>query len=347
MCNFTPLICKGRDVECVVCEGTGNGMDGFYDEVSPAAMLDDTMSFVSRKNRFSQISSANRGGSHDHDARRDAASREVGRRILSGWQLLESPCSSCQMPLMSEAYGTPEICIFCDPNENAEFDVDDVPDDVSVSSRQSITLEIPEGFDPSDPNAMAELVARATSSVKSGSVRGSVSPRNRIPGSVGGGNRIPGSVGGGNRIPGSVGGGQRSVSRTRGRAAPLPPSPRMRSQSPSSRPTPESRNALPSMRRSRGRSSPAPRRTPGVYISTDDFDDDEASQLSDDVSVARSVASHTLDAILSKIEDCKSQLNKPIDDDDVASIAQNSAAVSLIEKLAAAAVAVKLLEANA
>jgi len=324
MCNFTPLIFKGRAIKCVVCEGTGNGRDGFYDEISSQALLDDTMSFVSRRNRFNRISSANRGSHNDANARRDAASREVGRRILDGWQLTESPCPSCQMPLMCEAFGTPEICICCDPDENIEFGDDDALDEMSCSSRQSITLDIPEGFDPSDPDAMAKLVARATTSVKSGLIsRGRASaPRNRIPG--------------------SIGGRQRSVSRSRG-SAPLPRSVSRSSRSRGSapRPSPESRNALPSMRRGRrSRRAPEP-----LMISTDGFNDDDASQLSDDVSVAKSVASHTLDAILSKIQDCKAQLNGP-DDDDI-SIAQKSEAASLIQKLSAAAIAVKNLEATA
>ena len=308
-------------MKCVVCEGSGSGRDGFYDEINSQAMLDDTMSFVSRRNRFSRISSANKGGSHVPTTKHNAANREVGRRILDGWQLLDSPCPTCQMPLMCEAYGTPEVCVFCDPDETMEYGYDDdVADDISVSSRQSITLEIPEGFDPSDPNAMADLVSRATRSV-SGMSRGrSAAPRNKIPS--------------------MIGGRQRSMSRSRSRkAAPLPPGNRMRSQSP--RPTPESRNALPSMRRNRV----SPRTSQPVYISTEDYDEDDASQLSDDVSVAKSVASHTLDAILHKIESCKSQLNNSGSDD--ASVAQRSQAASLIEKLAAAAVAVKGLEASA
>jgi uncharacterized Zn finger protein (UPF0148 family) len=317
---------KGREIKCVVCEGSGNGRDGFYDEISSQALLDDTRSFVSRRNRFNRISSVNRGRQHVPTRTHDVASREIGRRILDGWQLTEAPCPSCQMPLMCEAFGTPEVCIFCDPDDIIEYADDDnvdhnldQDDDMSCSSRQSITLEIPDGFDASDPKAMAELVARATSSVKSGMMgSGNASVRR-------------------NRIPGSIGGRQRSVSRSR-RHAPLPRGPSQSSLSP--RPTPESRNALPSMRRGRSNS----RRMPEpMTISTDDFDDD-ASQLSDDVSVARSVASTTMDAILNKIKDCKSQLNGP-DDDDI-SIAQKSEAASLIEKLSAAAIAVKNLEAS-
>jgi uncharacterized Zn finger protein (UPF0148 family) len=333
MCNFTPLISKGNFVECVVCEGCGNGKDGFYNESSSDAVLDDTMSFVSKRNRFSRISNGRHSGFDQGDRKRDNASREVGRRMLEGWQLCESPCPSCRMPLMSEAFGTPEICVFCDPDENVDYGNND-DDNISVSSRQSVTIEIPEGFDPSDPNAMAALVAKATSSIKGGRGRPSPAPRNRIPSQIGGGR-------------------QRSVSRPRSRIPTGPPigAPRMRSQSPGPRSgprlTPESRNSIPTNRghsRNRGRSS----RTPGQPVDVvgfNGYDDDDASQLSDDVSVARSVASHTLDAILSKIDSCKAQLNAPDDGDD-ASIAQKRGAADLIQKLAQAAAAVKQLEAS-
>eukprot|EP00554_Chaetoceros_debilis_P003697 CAMPEP_0194083328 /NCGR_PEP_ID=MMETSP0149-20130528/8975_1 /TAXON_ID=122233 /ORGANISM="Chaetoceros debilis, Strain MM31A-1" /LENGTH=1125 /DNA_ID=CAMNT_0038765709 /DNA_START=137 /DNA_END=3514 /DNA_ORIENTATION=+ len=344
MCNYTPLIGKGDDVKCVVCEGSGNGCDGAYDEFNTGNIA-DTMSFVARRNKFSNVPT-NRMNHGAHNSRRSAVSREVGRRILDGWILLEAPCESCQMPLMSEAFGTQEFCIQC--NGDVDFEEDEgydqnTRDDVSISSRQSITLEIPEGFDPSDPNAMAGLIAQATSGMSraGGASRGRGPARNRIPSSIGGG------------------GMQRSTSRGR---VPRPHSMRsVRSQSPSPRLNPESRNAIPAgsgripRQRSMSRTRTAsrrqkPQRPPQpspMYISTAEFDDDEASQLSDDVSVARSVASHTMDAIMNKINDCKAKLNEPIDDDDDASVAQRSEAADLIQKLAAAANAVRELEASA
>lgn len=248
-------------------------------------------------------------------------------------------------PFRSEAFGTPEFCVQCDGDVDFEEDEgydQNTRDDVSVSSRQSITLEIPEGFDPSDPSAMAELIAQATSGMSraGGASRGRAPARNRIPSSIGGGM-------------------QRSVSRGR---LPRPRSMRSpRSQSPSPRLNPESRNAIPAgsgripRQRSMSRTRTAsrrhnPQRPPQpspLYISTAEFDDDEASQLSDDVSVARSVASHTMDAIMNKINDCKAKLNAPIDGDDDASVAQRSEAADLIQKLAAAANAVRELEASA
>lgn len=326
MCNFTPLISKGKEVECVVCEGSGNGKDGFYDEIGSDALLDETMSFISRKNRFAFSKNLGVGGGN---GRRDAASREVGRRIMDGWQLLDRPCKDCQMPLMSETFGAPEVCVFCETEE--QF-VDDDLENASMSSRQSITIDIPDNFDPSDPTAMAALISKATSSIKSGRGR-QASERNRIPRTIGGQRS------------------QRSMSRDRVPVAPLPRRPSVRSRSPAPQFSPEKRSASPSVPR---RSESNTRRTPesgSIVISTNNFnnvdDDDDTSQLSDDVSVARSVASHSLDAILSKIEDCKAQLKTPVDNSDTASIAKKSEAASLVEKLTAAALAVKKLEISA
>ncbi len=323
-------------MKCVVCDGCGDGRDGAYAEY--AIDVDDTMSFVSRRNRFSNIPSAN--GNHQHGSRKNAMSKEVGRRILEGWVLSEKPCPTCQMPLLSEGYGGPELCVQC--NGDCDFEEDDydenVRDDVSVSSRQSITLDIPDGFDPSDPNAMAALVARATSSLnRPGSVsRSRAPPRNRIPSSIGGSDR-----------PMSRG---RERPMSRGRV------PRSRSVS-QQRLHPESRNALPtgsSGRVSRNRTPSRPRRLPEqrqpsstLYIPSSGMEEDDASQLSDDVSVAKSVASHTMDAIMSKIKDCRAQLDAPVDDGDDASVAQRSEAADLMQKLAAAANAVRQLEASA
>lgn len=301
MCNFTPLITKGSAVKCVVCEGSGNGRDGFYNEGNSDAVLDDTRSFVSKRNRFNRISTSTAVSSPG----RRVANKEVGRRMMDGWQLLDSPCSECQMPLMCETYGSPEVCVFCDP----EYANGNDDDNMSVSSRQSITLEIPEDFDPSDANAMAALLKKATASMKSG--RQNVPSRNKIPSVIGG----------------------PSTHTNR-----LPPGRNMRSRSPAPRFTPESRNSMTSPR-SKSRSRAPRESNESMVINTAHYDDDDASQLSDDMSVAKSVASHTMDNIMSKIESCKAQISTEGQDAD--------AAAELLKKLTAAAAAVKSLEASA
>mmetsp|Transcript_5646 Transcript_5646/g.8680 ORF Transcript_5646/g.8680 Transcript_5646/m.8680 type:complete len:169 (+) Transcript_5646:133-639(+) len=75
-------------------------------------------------------------------------------------------------------------------------------------------------------------------------------------------------------------------------------------------------------------------------------DADDDSRLSDDMSDARSVASNTLGAILSRIEDAKAQLVQSHErgGDSQQELANQVEMASLIEKLASAAVAVKKLE---
>lgn len=321
MCNFTPLISKNGVIQCVVCQGSGTGRDGVYSSMGSGAILDDTMSFVAKRNRFQQISQSQRAAKHDV-----GASREIGRRLLSGWQLSDTPCPMCMKPLMCESYGSHEICIFCDPDGDVELEGNSFEDldDVSVCSRRSITLELPEGFDPSDSNAMAILVAKATKSA-SNSIRGNQHiSRNKLPS-------------------------QKRISGNKAPRLPVPASPRQIS---SRSPTPEKRSSDSSRRsrshsrhRSRSRSHSANPSSP-KYISTEGYDeDDAASCLSDDVSIAQSVASTTLKAILSKIENCKSKL-KSTDSDDEMSVAERSKANDLIKKLASAAIAVKKLEAG-
>ena len=111
----------------------------------------------------------------------------------------------------------------------------------------------------------------------------------------------------------------------------LPPRP--------NKPSPESRNPG-GMYRGGGPGSPSsqspgPRRS--MVIAHDH--DDDTSQITDDDQSIRSTASHTLNAILNKIEDCKAQLNDPRQ-----SAAKKEESARMIEKLASAAVAVQRLE---
>ena len=183
MCNFSPIITKGDVTECVVCEGSGTGEDGAYEEVRPEDLMEETMSYINKKQRFQKISTSMRRV--NFDSSHDIASREVGRRMQLGWQLLESPCPSCLLPLMSETMGSPEVCVFCDPDDDIEIgdeDEDDVPDDKSYSSRRSVTIELPANFNPNDPYAMAQLAAQAAAA-SSGQSEVSRSGHNNRPSS--------------------------------------------------------------------------------------------------------------------------------------------------------------------
>lgn len=320
MCNFTPLVGKSGVSQCVVCQGTGSGRDGFYDEIASAAMHDETGSFISRRNRFQNIDRSIKFSKHDA-----VASREVGKRILEGWQLSESPCPTCMKPLMRESFGSNDVCIFCDTNgdigSECAADFEDL-DDVSVSSRRSITLELPDDFDPSDSNAMAALIAKATKNAATSSAYGNKPiARNRLPSQRSGKQAQPVSVPNASR--------------------------RSRSESlaPDMRNSESSRRSESRPRRSSSRSRPEPSLNQ-IYIPTEDHNEnDDASCLSEDASLTESVASTTLEAILTKIESCKTKL-KSTEGNDELSVAERSKADELLKKLASAAIAVKKLEAS-
>jgi len=296
------------------------------------------------------------------ELRRERSRQILSNRILGGWELLSEYCNGkeCNFsPLL--ARGDIVQCVVCDGSgtgedgayANMHFDTnmnkhmgagveDDIEedDDISMTSRQSITIEIPENFDPTDANAMAQLVTNAARSVASmgrqsrprSSSRGySPNPRSRRSPSpsynsrrqVTPNNRRRGSV---KRTPPSGG-----VKRPENQLPFLPPRP--------NRPTPESRNPN-GMYRGGGPGSPSssgrgPRRS---MVIAHDIEDD-TSQITDDDQSIRSTASHTLNAILNKIEDCKAQLNDPRQ-----SSAKKEESARLIEKLASAAVAVQRLE---
>jgi hypothetical protein len=338
MCNFTPIIAKGDLAECVVCEGCGNGEDGAYLDTHPDDILDDTISFAEKKQQYEHFSSSMRRMNFDSN---EVGSREVGRRLQLGWQLLDSPCPACLMPLMAEAQNSPEMCVFCDPEDDIEIGDDgdmgiNFRDDRSVSSRQSVTIELPPNFDPSDPNSMAQLAVNAAAASSGQSVVSRSSRHSRA-------NSRARSRSQQRQRPNILPGGRMGPRSISGRQSKLPARPlRMRSESP----RPENRGAL-SSSRGGGRSNSRTRRKPesmnGARRYTQD-DDDASTMSNDNMSVAQSVASHTLDAIMSKINDCKATLSAPIDTRDSESIAAKGEAAALLQKLTAAAAAVKDFE---
>lgn len=55
---------------------------------------------------------------------RQNVSKEIGRRMVAGWNLLDIPCPKCVMPLMSKGEHTPNECVQCGPiNEESNLPV--------------------------------------------------------------------------------------------------------------------------------------------------------------------------------------------------------------------------------
>lgn len=374
MCNFSPLLQDGDQTHCVICEGSGTGADGAYakDDDNEIDYI-DTMSFVEKKEKYETLNNKSKKGVLSSSVR-ESGSKEVGRRILEGWQLLESPCPVCMNPLMSEFPGAPEVCVFCDPDDDVEIgDEDDFRDDASRGS-VSITLEIPDDFDASDPAAMSELIQNATRGINPSRSRSrgrdciptrrdspdpASSRRSRSRQNL---NRSGGSVGPRglsprNRLPPSTSSGT-PRGKYQQQGALLPPRHQFKSTPP--RLTPESRltdhNRPRSNSCTRSRSRPQPRSLsrsrpsepmmPSSHVVVPDTDNDDASFLTED----RSMATNTLDAIFSQIDTYKDQLNEPLDTTDtesyMAGMEKRNNAASLIEKLSAAASAVRNVESS-
>jgi uncharacterized Zn finger protein (UPF0148 family) len=51
----------------------------------------------------------------DFDAKRSVVSKEIGKRLLKGWTLLDMACPYCVMPLMTDKVAVNEICVLCGP----------------------------------------------------------------------------------------------------------------------------------------------------------------------------------------------------------------------------------------
>jgi uncharacterized Zn finger protein (UPF0148 family) len=49
----------------------------------------------------------------DFETKRNMVSKEIGKRMIEGWTLLDASCPHCVMPLMMDTEGTGEICVLC------------------------------------------------------------------------------------------------------------------------------------------------------------------------------------------------------------------------------------------
>lgn len=310
MCNSSPLVGDNNKKYCVICKGSGNGEDGAY----------VPMRSVTKKSNKENLK---------QNESKDAANQEVVCKILQGWQLLKSPCPKCVNPLMSKTAAGPKVCVFCNYSEEDTNFCDDTP----YGGSSSITLDLPDNFDGSDPTAIEQLVRSATRSISSRRKRCDDS----IPVTVSlpwGHSRQDSHRSGGSDAPRddndpNTASLSRSHSRQRsyrssGSTAPHGMSaknrpPRVTSSSPS-RAIPQQRIPLVAQRR-RSNSTPphltTERKHSGPSLPTHGSSRSHSrswsrhSSLDDDKQDLSSVA-NTLGAILSQIESCKNQLNKPI-----------------------------------
>lgn len=123
-CYNSPLIEKNGCKECVVCGGSGSGKDGVYeapeerendanatDEPSQVpASVAKSMATSNKKEILAQDWLGN-GQEEKFEQMREIYSKEIGKKMLMGWKLVDSSCPKCVMPMMMDDKGNTDICI--------------------------------------------------------------------------------------------------------------------------------------------------------------------------------------------------------------------------------------------
>lgn len=123
-CENSPLVIKDNKKECVVCGGCGNGKDGVYaltamsaddEDDDETTLYDSSIGF--KKEYASGVGSVStytiKELHDDFETKRDMVSKEIGKRMLQGWTLMDASCPHCVMPLMMDSKGRPDICVLC------------------------------------------------------------------------------------------------------------------------------------------------------------------------------------------------------------------------------------------
>ncbi len=154
-CHSTPLITKDGKKECVVCGGCGDGKDGAYIEVDDydivptndelRAMRENGIMPDEEESDGYEITPATprtisptvdrsfQEIQQDFETKRNMVSKEIGRRMIDGWTLLDTSCPHCVMPLMMDTIGNTDICVLCglvstiQKTEASTIDTTDVP----------------------------------------------------------------------------------------------------------------------------------------------------------------------------------------------------------------------------
>ena len=131
-CRHSPIVEKYGRIECVVCGGTGTGRDGVYvvertktadedegqekvhadkdaDEVVVLDPPPTTLPLEEAGEEFKY------GVDVDFETKRHLVSKEIGKRMIGGWTLLDLSCPNCVMPLMTDGQGGQETCVMCGP----------------------------------------------------------------------------------------------------------------------------------------------------------------------------------------------------------------------------------------
>jgi uncharacterized Zn finger protein (UPF0148 family) len=138
-CHNSPLIEKHGVKECVVCGGCGNGTDGVFaitEEEEEAPVMPPAPLSPSVADDVAEDWLGN-GQEEEFEKKREIYAKEIGKRMLEGWKLVDSSCETCIMPLMMDDKGNTDICIACGEVKQ-QFDAS------TIATKDMATLEIVE-----------------------------------------------------------------------------------------------------------------------------------------------------------------------------------------------------------
>jgi uncharacterized Zn finger protein (UPF0148 family) len=113
-CQRRPILMKGDVKQCAVCGGSGSGEDGLYSsqhskEISAPRL---PMKQASKRTLTSSIPAVRSNGGKEEE-KRNLASKEIGKRMMKGWSILDASCPVCVMPLMTDLDKKSQICVLC------------------------------------------------------------------------------------------------------------------------------------------------------------------------------------------------------------------------------------------
>lgn len=152
-CHNSPLIEKHGVKECAVCGGCGKGTDGVYEtteEEEEAPIMTPAPLSPSVANDVPEDWLGN-GKEEEFEKKRDIYAKEIGKRMLEGWKLVDSSCPTCIMPLMMDDKGNTDICIACGEVKQ-QFDAS------TIATKDMATLEIVEEGAEQHDRALSPVV---------------------------------------------------------------------------------------------------------------------------------------------------------------------------------------------
>ncbi|VEU35889.1 unnamed protein product [Pseudo-nitzschia multistriata] len=115
-CFMSPLIGRLGRKECCVCGGNGSGTDGAYSKQEVAEQQQSEAELAPPPSVKLETSDDECKGKDwydmmDFEKKRAIYSKEIGKRMLLGWVLVDATCPKCGMPMMMDDLGNTDICV--------------------------------------------------------------------------------------------------------------------------------------------------------------------------------------------------------------------------------------------